>query len=212
MMSHRLYTIGHSIHPLSEFLDLLKKHRISAVCDVRSTPYSRLHPQFNREPLRQELKRLNIAYVFLGEELGGRSPDVFCYDTEGRIRYDRIADTDAFRRGLERVWEGIKTYRVALMCAEKDPLTCHRAILVCRHLRKEQDLTILHILEDGQTEPHEESEMRLLRLARMEQGDLFKSLQEQLEEAYDHQGRRIAYRERPQEASGEGRRDLEEGA
>ena len=212
MMSHRLYTIGHSIHPLPEFLDLLKKHRISAVCDVRSTPYSRLHPQFNREPLRQELKRLNIAYVFLGEELGGRSSDVLCYDTEGRIRYDRIADTDAFRRGLERVWEGIKTYRVALMCAEKDPLTCHRAILVCRHLRKEQDLTILHILEDGQTEPHEESEMRLLRLARMEQGDLFKSLQEQLEEAYDHQGRRIAYRERPQEASGEGRRDLEEGA
>ena len=212
MMSHRLYTIGHSIHPLPEFLDLLKKHRISAVCDVRSTPYSRLHPQFNREPLRQELKRLNIAYVFLGEELGGRSADVFCYDTEGRIRYDRIADTDAFRRGLERVWEGIKTYRVALMCAEKDPLTCHRAVLVCRHLRKEQDLTILHILEDGQTEPHEECEMRLLRLARMEQGDLFKSLQEQLEEAYDHQGRRIAYRERPQEASGEGRRDLEEGA
>ena len=212
MMSHRLYTIGHSIHPLPEFLDLLNEHRISAVCDVRSTPYSRLHPQFNREPFRQELKRLNIAYVFLGEELGGRSSDVVCYDAEGRIRYDRIADTDAFRHGLERVREGIGNYRVALMCAEKDPLICHRAILVCRHLRSEHDLTILHILEDGQIEPHEESEMRLLRLARMEQGDLFKSLQEQLEEAYDHQGRRIAYRERPQEGSGEGRRDLEEGA
>lgn len=202
-MSQKLFTIGHSIHSLPQFLDLLNKHQISAVCDVRSTPYSRLHPHFNREPLRQELKRHNIAYVFLGEELGGRSSDASCYDAEGRVQYDRIVGTDAFRRGLGRVREGLKNYRIALMCSEKDPLTCHRTILVCRHLRKERDLSILHILEDGQAEPHEESERRLLKLARMEQGDLFKSFHEQLEEAYDHQGQRIAYREQPTDESGE---------
>ena len=208
-MSKKLFTIGHSRHSFPQFLDLLKKHQISAVCDVRSTPYSRLHPHFNREQLRQELKRLDIAYVFLGKELGGRSSDSSCFDAEGRVQYDRIAEKDEFLRGLERVSEGAKTHRIALMCVEKDPLTCHRTILVCRHLRREGDLSILHILEDGQTESHEESEMRLLRLARMEQGDLFKSFQEQLEEAYDYQGRRIAYREQPSKGSSEEDEELE---
>ena len=211
-MSKKLFTIGHSRHSFPQFLDLLKKHQISAVCDVRSTPYSRLHPHFNREQLRQELKRLDIAYVFLGKELGGRSSDSSCFDAEGRVQYERIAEKDEFLQGLERVSEGAKTHRIALMCVEKDPLTCHRTILVCRHLRREGDLSILHILEDGQTESHEESEMRLLRLARMEQGDLFKSFQEQLEEAYDYQGRRIAYREQPSKASSEEDEELEYGA
>lgn len=211
-MNKKLYTIGHSRHSFPHFLDLLKKHRISAVCDVRSTPYSRLHPHFNRELLRQELKRQDIAYVFLGKELGGRSSDSTCFDAEGRVQYDKIAQKDEFRQGLERVSDGAKTHRIALMCVEKDPLTCHRTILVCRHLRREGDLSILHILEDGQTESHEESEMRLLRLARMEQGDLFKSFQEQLEEAYDYQGRRIAYREELSIGSSEGHEELEYGA
>ena len=197
-MSRKIYTVGHSVHSLPRFIDLLKipEHEISAVCDVRSTPYSRIHPHFNREPLRQKLKHHHIAYVFLGEELGGRSSDPSCYDPEGRVKYDRIAETDAFQHGLVRVREGIETHRIALMCAEKDPLTCHRFFLICRHLRNDPDLSILHILDDGRTVPHEECERRLLRLARMEQGDLFKDWKEQIEEAYEQQGRRIAYRER----------------
>ena len=211
-MSRKLYTVGHSVHSLPRFIDLLKRHRISAVCDVRSTPYSRIHPHFNREPLREELKRHKIAYVFLGEELGGRSSDPSCYDADGRVKYDRIAVTDAFQHGLVRVREGIETHRIALMCAEKDPLTCHRAVLICRHLRNDTDLSILHILDDGRTEPHEECERRLLRLARMEQRDLFKSDQEQIEEAYEHQERRIAYREQSAGSSEDGRGDPENGA
>ena len=193
-MNQQLFTIGHSRHSFSHFLELLKRHQISAICDVRSTPYSQLCPHFNREPLRQELKLHNIAYVFLGEELGGRSSDASCYDTDGRVRYDRIADTDTFRQGLSRVREGMKKYRIALMCTEKDPLTCHRTILICRHLCRERDLSVLHILEDGQTESYEESELRLLQLARMEQANLFESFQDRLEKAYDYQGKRIAYR------------------
>lgn len=211
-MGRQLYTVGHSVHTLPRFIDLLKRHRITAVCDVRSTPYSRLHPHFNREPLRQELKQHKIAYVFLGKELGGRSSDPSSYNAEGRVKYDRIAETDTFKHGLVRVREGMQTHRIALMCAEKDPLTCHRSVLICRHLRNETDLSILHILDDGQTEQHEESERRLLRLARMEQGDLFKTVQEQIEEAYEHQERRIAYREQSAGSSGDGRDDSENGS
>src|SRR5262245_1344313 len=122
-MSLELYTIGHSTHSCSQFLDLLVQHRISAICDVRSAPYSRLHPQFNRESLQRELARHHIAYVFLGEELGARSSDPSCYEA-GKVQYDRLAATDAFRQGIERVKQGIQRYRVALMCAEQDPLAC----------------------------------------------------------------------------------------
>ena len=208
-MSQELFTIGHSRHAFPYFLSLLKRHKISAICDVRSTPYSRMYPHFSREALRRELKLQNIDYVFLGEELGGRSSDVSCYDADGRVRYDRISDTDAFRRGLSRVKEGMKRYRIALMCTEKDPLTCHRTILICRHLCSEKDLSVLHILEDGQTESHEESESRLLRLARMEQANLFESFQDRLEEAYDYQGKRIAYRMRSPKGTSEGHEEPE---
>lgn len=211
-MSRKIYTVGHSVHSLPRFIDLLKRHRISAVCDVRSTPYSRIHPHFNREPLRQALKHHNIAYVFLGEELGGRSSDPSCYDAEGRVKYDRIAENDAFQHGLARVREGMQTHRIALMCAEKEPLNCHRSVLICRHLRNDADLSIWHILDDGRTELHEESERRLLRLARMEQADLFKDREEQIEEAYEHQERRIAYREQSAGTNGDGRDDSANGA
>lgn len=203
-MNQKLFTIGHSRHTFSHFLELLRRHQVSAICDVRSTPYSQLCPHFNREPLRRELNLHNIAYVFLGEELGGRSSDASCCDIDGRVRYDRISDTDAFRRGLSRVKEGLKKYRIALMCTEKDPLTCHRTILICRHLRRVKDLSVLHILEDGQTESHEESELRLLQLARMEQPNLFESFQDRLELAYDYQGKRIAYRIRSPKGASEG--------
>lgn len=190
-MRQELYTIGHSTHSLSQFLDLLIKHGISAVCDVRSKPYSRLHPQFNREQLQKELARYDIVYVFLGEELGARSSDPSCY--EGKtVQYRRIAATDAFRRGLERVKKGIQRYRVALMCAEKEPLACHRTILICRHL-KAPDVSIRHILGNGRIEPHDASEQRLVKLVSADQGDLFQDFHSLLERAYDLQGQRIAY-------------------
>jgi uncharacterized protein (DUF488 family) len=78
-MSQALYTIGHSTHSLAQFLDLLAKHGISAIGDVRSTPYSRLHPQFNRESLQKEMVRHHIAYVFLGGDLGAGFPVPSCF-------------------------------------------------------------------------------------------------------------------------------------
>lgn len=206
-MRRALYTIGHSTHGLLRFLDLLAEHDISALCDVRSKPYSRRNPQFNRESLRNDLARRNIAYVFLGEELGARSSDSSCYEG-GKVQYNRLAATHAFRRGIERVNTGIQRYRVALMCAERDPLTCHRTILICRNL-KASDLSIRHILDNGRVEPHEASEQRLIKLVGMDQGDLFQDPLEFLERAYDLQGQRIAYAKPPADAGREPPEQLE---
>ena len=95
--------------------------------------YSRMNAQFNREALRDLLKATNIAYVFLGRELGARSEDPECY-VQGRVQYDRLARAALFQQGLTRVLQGREQHRIALLCAEKDPLTCHRGILVSREL------------------------------------------------------------------------------
>ena len=132
-MCEVVFTIGHSTHPPERFLALLRQHGITALCDVRSRPYSRLNGQFNRENLQESLRESGITYVFLGKELGARSEDASCY-VRGKVQYDHLARTELFKKGLDRVRQGMKDYRIALMCAEKDPLVCHRAILVARHL------------------------------------------------------------------------------
>ena len=157
-----LFTVGHSNHEWDAFLALLKQHQISAIADVRSSPYSRFTPQFNRETIDRLLSSERIHYVFLGAELGARRIERDCYEN-GRASYKRIAATPAFADGIERIRSGMTEHRIALMCAEKDPLTCHRTILVCRALRDE-NLEIHHILENGDIEPMQAPERRLLSL------------------------------------------------
>jgi uncharacterized protein (DUF488 family) len=186
-----LFTIGHSNHSSERLIALLKMHDITAVGDVRSNPYSRFNPQFNRENIQKALKENGIAYVYLGQELGPRSEDSSCY-VDGKVRYDRLAGTEAFKRGTERLLLGMRTYRIALMCAEKDPITCHRMILVCRALRLEP-FEIHHILEDGSIESLHDSELRLLHSLKMPQLRLFDRVEDLILRAYDTQALRIAY-------------------
>lgn len=188
---NRLYTVGHSNHEIHRFMELLKMHEITAVADVRSSPYSKFNPQYNREPLQKTLKESGIAYVFLGVELGPRSEDPSCY-VDGKVQYRRLAAAQSFRSGLNRLLTGMKTHRIALMCAEKDPITCHRMILVCRGLRLEP-IEIGHILEDGRIEALRESEKRLLLELKMRQLRLFEKPEDLIQRAYDTQGARIAY-------------------
>jgi len=187
-----LFTIGHSNHPLDAFLGLLRQHSIQVLVDVRSSPYSSRLPQFNREPLKAALKAAGVRYLFLGEELGARRSERNCY-VDGVARYDRIAKTPAFQSGIERVTRGIQKYRSALMCAEKDPLDCHRTILVCRHLRDVAQ--IQHIRADGSLESHEEAENRLMAAERIPTDDLFTPPEQLLARAYDQRGGKTAYRE-----------------
>ncbi len=189
---NNLFTIGHSSHELGTLVALLQQHAIGAVADVRSRPFSGRFPHFNQPILEKALKEKGIRYVFLGRELGARREERFCY-VEGQARYDLVAKTEAFSMGLGRVLMGLSRYRVALLCSEKDPLTCHRTILVCRHLRG-QGFAIEHIHADGSLETHEVAEERLLKLAGLGQPSLFATRSQQIEQAYEWQGSRIAFR------------------
>lgn len=156
-----LFTIGHSNQSIEAFLLLLEKYGITAVVDVRSHPFSRYLPHFNQSQIKASLSSAGIKYVFLGKELGARPEDLSCYDTGGKALYDRIAATSLFLAGIQRLLKGVASYKISLMCAEKDPIACHRNILVCRQLRK-YNLQINHILLDGELESHLQLEARLL--------------------------------------------------
>jgi len=189
----RLFTIGHSDHELPEFLSLLSRHGINALADVRSMPYSRFNRQFNRESLAEALKRVSIDYIFLGRELGARRSERESYEGD-RARYELIRRLPAFNDGLDRIRKGVVLRRVALLCAEKDPLTCHRMILVCRQLRTDP-IEIAHILEDGSLETTEQAETRLLRVVGLPANDLFRDRRDLIEQAYDTQSERLAFTE-----------------
>ena len=190
-MQQTVYTIGHSTHDLERFIALLKLHNITALCDVRSQPYSRTNPQFNREELKQHLRDSGIAYVFLGKELGARSADRSCYEN-GKVRYGKISGTKLFHKGVERIREGMKKYRLVLMCAEKEPLECHRTVLVARQLDA-RGLEVQHIHADGSLESHDQAVNRLVSQLNLPEKDMFRSRDEVVADAYRMQEDRIAY-------------------
>jgi len=190
-MERQVFTIGHSNREFADLLALLRRHAITAVGDVRSQPYSRRYPQFSREPLEKALKDAGILYVFLGRELGARSDDPSCYEN-GSVKYERLAETELFQSGLDRVEQGMATHRLALLCAEKEPLNCHRFALVSRELAQ-RGVGVLHILEDGRAEPHEETVSRMLESLHLPEADLFRSREEIVADAYQMHGDKIAY-------------------
>jgi len=190
-MKDVLFTIGHSTHPAEKVIRLLQEHGVNAVADVRSQPYTRISPQFNREAFCALLKNAGIAYVFLGHELGGHPDDPTLY-VEGRVQYDRLVQTPLFRAGIERVIMGMEKYTVALMCVEKDPLICHRAILVSRDLAA-RGVKIAHILADGQIETHEDAVSRLVCEMGLSDRDLFRNWEDIVALAYEQRAKQIAY-------------------
>ena len=189
--NNTLYTIGHSDHELPHLISILMHHHITAVADVRSHPYSRLHAQYNQDIISRMLRRNGIHYVHLGAEFGARRDELDCY-VNGQAKYDLIANLPAFRKGLSRLREGIKRQTIALFCAEHDPITCHRMILICRQLRYDP-IDILHILRDGSLENNHDSEIRLVKSTGDQPSHLFKSEDHIVNEAYDRQSLRIAY-------------------
>lgn len=190
-MTKTIYTIGHSNGTAEHLLELLDQHGITAVADVRSQPYSRFNPQFNREALASVLKNSGRDYVFLGQELGARSEDRSCY-RDGRAQYSLIAQTPLFERGIERLLAGMAKFRVAILCAEKEPLGCHRSILVARCLH-ERGIAVRHILEDGGVEDHEALLLRLLALHGMQENNLFQTRDELIAVAYEKQAEEIEF-------------------
>jgi uncharacterized protein (DUF488 family) len=180
-MTNQIFTIGHSNHTTEKFLGLLHQHGITAVADVRSSPRTRVNPDFSQPFIERVLSEAGMRYLFLGEELGARSSDESCYE-KGIVRYDRLAKQSLFQIDV-----------LALLCAEKDPLQCHRCILVSRYL-VDRNLGVSHILADGKIETHQETILRLKHsLNLVTQRDMFKTDDQITNLAYALQEEKIAY-------------------
>ena len=118
--------------------------------------------------------------------------DPSCYDEGGRVNYSKLAQTEPFRKGIERLLTGMQQHRIAIMCAEREPLDCHRTILVSRELETAA-VPVTHILHDGSLEPHSQLMARLAAELDLVGTDLFRAPDELIEDAYEKQGSRIAY-------------------
>lgn len=191
-MTAKILTVGHSNYEISDFISLLKQNCVEAIADVRSSPYSRFAPQFNTDALKEALRNSNIAYVFLGKELGARSDDDCCY-VDDVVSYTRLARTELFRSGIQRLISGSEKFRIAAMCSEKEPTECHRTILVARFL-SQQGVEVAHILGDGSIELHEQTMLRLLDVLDLPRYDLLMDTAALVEAAYEQREKQIAYR------------------
>lgn len=172
-----VFTIGHSNHSFEEFLILLVRHGVDTLADVRSAPYSRFAPHFDGEALSGALGREGVKYQYYGRELGGRPKNPACYEA-GRVQYDRVIETKLFLKKLDQLRRALAAGRVALMCAEKDPLYCHRTLLVARALDERrgggEHVRVEHILANGGVERHRTTIDRLLAKYGLEEdGGLF---------------------------------------
>lgn len=188
-------TVGHSTLTYEHFLMHIRSAGVTAIADVRSTPFSRHLPHFNRETLREKLKGDGVAYVFLGDELGGR-PKESSYFCDGIADYEKMATASSFSLGIKRVTDGARRYRIALMCSEQNPLDCHRCLLVGRAL-KEHDISVEHIMSTGKLRSQAAIEDDLLAMAGKDQNqvDFFATARDRLSEAYRHRAMRVAFAE-----------------
>jgi hypothetical protein len=172
-------------------------------------PHSRRHPQFNREALERELGKAGIGYVFLGRELGARSDDPLMYEND-RVSYARLVATGLFQFGLDRLREIAAARRTAILCAEKEPLDCHRTLLVTRALlgpawrvpvpgrrdeeRRRAAIEVWHVHADGELESHHACMLRLVKMTKLPTDDLFRTEEELIEEACSKREEKIAFR------------------
>ncbi|HXG12988.1 MAG TPA: DUF488 domain-containing protein [Gemmataceae bacterium] len=197
----RLFSIGHSNHDFAHFLRLLQGAGITAVADVRSSPFSQRLPQFNRPELERTLGEQDIGYAFLGDLLGGRPRRADVYDAEGRVDYERVRAAAWFHRGLDRLVQAMEDFTIAMLCAEEDPLNCHRGLLITPAL-VERGIHPLHLRGDGSVETTAALEDRLLKkhFRKEIENVLFPLSAEErrhlLVEAYRRQTRARAYRPR----------------
>ncbi len=189
----RILTVGHSTHSWDRFQALLNAGGVTAVADVRTSPWSKHTPQFNKDALAERLKTIGVAYVFLGDALGGRPSETRLFD-DGVADYEAMAGEPTFKAGLDRVRKGAETHVVAMMCAEQEPLDCHRCLLVSRQLRA-LGSAVAHILPDGRIEAHEQTERRLLVCEGLDHEDIFESPTDRLERAYRQRARKVAFAE-----------------
>src|SRR3990172_8734176 len=160
-----LFTVGHSNLFFLPFVKLLQDCSVDLLIAVRSQPRSSRFPQFSQPGFDKMIEGAGIGYLFLGEELGGRPDDPDAYRQDGVVDYRARRKSYAFQAGVERVLNELQHASCALLCAEEDPLECHRFLMICPEL-VQMGIRPLHIRKGSQsqsmTESQEDAEKRLL--------------------------------------------------
>lgn len=196
-MVDTVYTIGYSGFKIDDFIKTLKGNNISLVIDVRSTPYSRYYTDYNKENLSIMLEKSHIYYRNYVSEFGARQGERKYYPN-GYLDFEMFSKSESFLSGVEKLKKSMeKNYTFALLCSEKDPIKCHRTILVSRafHIA---GYKIIHLMDNGTYVTQEDIEERLLNMffPDREQINMFAptlSKQEYLDESYKKQNKNIGY-------------------
>lgn len=149
MTAPYLYTVGHSNLTVPAFLSLLQEKAVQVVVDVRSAPYSRYVPHFNKDALEPVIRSADLKYLFMGREIGGKPTDPELLDEHGAVLYEKIAASKTFDDGINRLLRGVADWTIALMCAEEDPLSCHRHHLIARELECNRNIAVWHLRANG---------------------------------------------------------------
>jgi uncharacterized protein (DUF488 family) len=195
-----VFTIGHSNFDLDVFLEMLHGQRVELLVDVRSRPQSGRFPQFSQPGFQAAVEKAGVSYLFLGEELGGRPDDPDVYRQDGVVNYRLRRKSYAFCSGLERLLSEAESQSVALLCAEEDPLECHRFLMICPELVA-RGARPIHIRKGSKLETQEEAENRLLEsnhLGAFAVNSLFPDARrDALEDAYELQTGKFAFRVDP---------------
>jgi uncharacterized protein (DUF488 family) len=194
MSGYDLFTIGHSNIPSERFITMLRNAEVNAVIDVRSVPNSRWFPWFSAKALAENLPRAGINYAMMGNALGGRPHDSRLF-RDGVVDYEAMAAQPDFIIGIDRLIDKAAQSRICLMCAEREPLDCHRCLLVARSLA-ERGVAVGHILHEGATEPHPATEARLLALDTDVDGLFASSGRERLSAAYRHRAHAVGFKQK----------------
>ena len=198
-MVNTVYSIGYSGFPVHDFLSTLKEHDIALVVDVRSYPFSSHFPDYNKDALENTLKAGGIHYRNYAPEFGARQEDRKFYCKDGYLDFEVFSKSEPFLQGVGRLCESMRQgYTFALMCAEKKPADCHRAILVSRAFF-ERGYNVIHLLPDGRTMTQEDLNEQLIELyfPNRDQMSLFGDAQDRdslLEAAYRKRNAEIGYR------------------
>lgn len=193
-----IYTVGHSTHPLDYFLELLKKHSVNSLIDVRSVAASSYNPQYNQHSLKRFLKNNDISYLHFAEEFGARHTDPDLLDDEGKVDFQKVRDSKIFKNGIERLKQGLeKGFVISLMCSESEPFDCHRFSMVSIALEND-GFNVMHIMKDNTLKTNVQLENQLLKKydKKLPKPDMFNpnvTLEEQLTVAYRLRNKEIAF-------------------
>lgn len=200
---YTIYTIGHSTQSQESFINLLKKYNITCVVDVRSTPYSQYAVQFNENEIKAALESAGIVYIYMGKEFGARREDAELYDSDNKLNFKKTAQCYEFLSGIERIRKGAqKGYNIAFMCTEKDPIDCHRCILLGREFNALDDFTVENILISGDLVSQDDIAIKLLEMYFPDRNQInileymynkIKTEDEYISEAYEKRAKEIAY-------------------